>query len=73
MLIDTRTEKQLPLPRNGEYSQGTGVTCQELDGCRRWMTTKGFTLFLFPTAHLDLPPDMLELWAQVAARGHLGR
>jgi tetratricopeptide (TPR) repeat protein len=64
-IIDTATEKQIPLawsasPRP-KYVSGFGT-----------VATRGWEVRILPAPeYLDLPPDLLELWAQVVVRGHL--
>lgn len=74
-VIDTRVQKQFAVPYRSVDSwvghlrfglvPGLGLVTAELNKFEG-------ELRLIPTAHLDLPPAMLELWAQVAVRGELG-
>jgi hypothetical protein len=63
-ITDTVTEKQIPDVRfNGQrtkYWTGFGTIASEY----------GWRMLPAPQ-HLEIPPDLLDLWAQVAARGHL--
>jgi serine/threonine protein kinase len=59
VLIDTRTDRVLPTP----YHPWHVLPAQG-------MVAEGGRL-LPPTSKLDLPPELLELWAQVAVRGEL--
>ena len=66
-VIDTRVDKVVPV--NGVWSNLPGfglVAAGNGDG-------PGVKVRLLPLAsHLNLPADLLELWAQVAVRGELG-
>jgi hypothetical protein len=59
VLIDTRTDKVLPTP----YHPWHVLPAQG-------MIAEGGRL-MPPASRLDLPPEMLELWAQVSLRGEL--
>lgn len=65
--IDTVTEKKIHLPsRNGFWNYQTGL------GWFAWLSSEMSTpLRLPPTDRLNLPPELLELWVQVAVRGEL--
>jgi hypothetical protein len=65
--IDVKAEKAFEAPNgNWQYSPGTGWTAV-LAGPR------GCEILRLPSLdQLDIPPAMLELWAQVAVRGELG-
>jgi serine/threonine protein kinase/WD40 repeat protein len=65
VVIDTPTDKVLP----------TEVEWNDLPGFGMIAVTTLYdrtTIGLLPTSRLDIPPDLLELWAQVAVRGELG-
>jgi hypothetical protein len=66
VLIDTRTDKSLPLQGKWDYLPKFGMI---------QATTANYevTIRLIPSGFfLDLPADLLELWAQVAVRGEIG-
>ena len=65
LLVDTSTEKASPgaaywtyLPSKGWTGEGT-------------VDHRPVVYRLPPRDHLNIPPDLLELWAQVLVRGHL--
>ena len=71
-LIDTRTERYALTNDEYHYLPGTGwiAPVEHRAGPRRPSEVR---LRLIPPAdRLDLPPDLLALWAQVAACGELG-
>ncbi len=66
MITDTATEKQIPCAWYGRFPS-------------RFFSGFGTVMFLGPQMrilpapdYLEIPPDLLELWAQVAVGGHLG-
>jgi serine/threonine protein kinase/WD40 repeat protein len=64
-LIDTRTDKSFPAPEDWHNLPGFGAVTT--------VQNYGAAVRLIPPAdRLDLPADLLELWAQVAVRGEIG-
>ncbi|MBX9625800.1 MAG: hypothetical protein K2X82_18515 [Gemmataceae bacterium] len=71
--FDTRTDKPLEIAQDDDaqghrtdaYFPGLGFVNIKDGVC-------GVVVTLIRTTSLDLPPDLLELWAQVAVRGELG-
>ncbi len=64
-LVDTRTEKHLSCRLDWQNLPGFGMVA----------VVGGYgakVQLLPPPNRLDLPPDLLELWAQVAVRGEIG-
>ncbi len=59
-LVDTRTDKVLPITSAWHIVPGQGMISSD---CERLIP---------PTSKLNLPAELLELWAQVAVRGELG-
>jgi serine/threonine protein kinase len=65
VLIDTRTDKSFPAPEDWHNLPGFGMVTTALNyGAAVRLIT--------PADRLDLPADLLELWAQVAVRGEIG-
>ncbi len=59
-LVDTRTDKVLPITSAWHIVPGQGMISND---CARLIP---------PASKLNLPPELLERWAQVAVRGELG-
>jgi hypothetical protein len=88
-LIDTRTDKSLPLqgnwgnlPKFGMIQATTGNyratirlipsgSILDLPADLLKKVGRGTVDYPLPASHLNLPADLLELWAQVAVRGEL--
>lgn len=64
-LIDVQTDKALLTGVNWEELPGFGMVAVSTLNDRT--ATR-----LLPTSRLSIPPDLLELWAQVVVRGELG-
>jgi hypothetical protein len=73
VVIDTRTDKQFPVV--GEWRNPTGFgfasSLSPSGDVSSGQVANGELQFFPPADRLNLPPDLLELWAQVAVRGHL--
>lgn len=69
ILFDTRTDKYFPRSRETVFSSmpGLGLVSAELK-----YGEASARIRLIPSALSDIPPKLLELWAQVAVRGELG-
>jgi WD40 repeat protein len=72
LLIDTRTDKQLPVG-GWHHLPGFGLVSNlSQDGLvSTGQVGNGEVQFIPPAHRLEFPRDLLELWAQVAVRGHL--
>ena len=69
LIIDTQTEKHLPV-RHDWYSTFGHLPSF---GFVKAKHNYGVNIRIVPTAQLDVPSALLQLWAQVAVRGELGR
>jgi serine/threonine protein kinase/WD40 repeat protein len=75
-LLDTRTEKVFRLEEHPHQPTGEGV--EHVDGFG-WVAVVGdgfggggCRVSVVPPASRPIPPDVLELWAQVVVRGEIG-
>jgi serine/threonine protein kinase len=77
VVIDTRTDKQFPVPGVWEQLPGLGLvaTFSEFGTALGLVSTgqvcNNQVQFIPSAERLNVPPDQLELWVQVAVRGHL--
>lgn len=66
VVIDTQTDESFPVERGWHYLPGTGMNAMTI-------SDEASTIKLLPSApQLDVPADLLELWAQVCVRGEIG-
>jgi serine/threonine protein kinase len=68
VLIDTRTEKYLRSELDWRELTGFGMVAATV----RSFWDRGEVRLIPSPDRLDLPPELLELWAQVAVRGEIG-
>ena len=75
-LIDIHTEKELRISSEMNYIQGFGwvgfTAPHTLAPPALRAPQSSVEIRLIPSNHPDIPPALLQLWAQVAVRGELG-
>src|SRR5205823_3734801 len=71
VVIDTRTDKQFPVAGAWHKMPGFGLVASLSNVRFDGPVDNRAVQFLPPADRLNFPSDLLELWAQVAVRGHL--